>query len=62
MFAHVFGAMWYAVHATQALRMRNVHKEVILVLRKSYDLKLYMHIVNVWSHRPLHLILSKNYK
>lgn len=23
------------------------------------DLKLYMHIVNVWSHRPLHLILSK---
>ena len=36
MFAHVFGAMWYAVHATQALCMRNVHKEVILVLRKSY--------------------------
>ena len=36
MFAHVFGTMWYAVHVKQALCMRNVHKEVILVLRKTY--------------------------
>ena len=36
MFHHVFGAIWYAVHTRQALCMRNVYKEVIPVLRKTY--------------------------
>ena len=36
MFNHVFEAMWYAVHANQVLCKRNVHKEVILVFRKTY--------------------------
>ena len=36
MFDHVFGAMWYAVLEKQALCMRNVHKEVILVLKNTY--------------------------